>query len=119
MEQVWFAGVHTNVGGGYRDSGLSDVAFLWLKDKAEACGLAFDQEHIARTLAPNPLGELRDSRSGFYETFPEAVRPIGEKRTGNEAVHRSAVDRMEQASNPAYRPPNLVSYLQNGGTVTP
>jgi hypothetical protein len=119
MEQVWFAGVHTNVGGGYQDSGLSDLTFLWMKDKAEACGLAFDQGYLARTLAPNPLGELRDSKIGFYEKFPDAVRPIGEKPTGNEAVHSSAAVRMEQASNPAYRPPNLVRYLQRGGTVTP
>ena len=26
MEQAWFAGVHSNIGGGYEDAGLSDIA---------------------------------------------------------------------------------------------
>jgi len=42
LEQVWFAGVHCNVGGGYEESGLSDLAFLWMKAQAETCGLTFD-----------------------------------------------------------------------------
>ena len=35
LEQVWFSGVHSNVGGGYPDCGLSDIAFLWMVDKAK------------------------------------------------------------------------------------
>ncbi|MDQ4146150.1 MAG: DUF2235 domain-containing protein [Pseudomonadota bacterium] len=119
MEQVWFAGVHTNVGGGYQDTGLSDITFLWMKEKAEACGLAFDQEYIQQAFAPDHLGVLRDSKTGLYELFPDAVRPIGRGHRANEVVHPSAVDRMEQARNPSYRPTNLVSYLQRGGKVTP
>jgi uncharacterized protein (DUF2235 family) len=34
LEQVWFAGAHSNVGGGYPDTGLSDIAFLWMVAKA-------------------------------------------------------------------------------------
>lgn len=119
MEQTWFAGVHSNVGGGYQDAGLSDTTFLWMKDKAEALGLAFDREYIERNVAPNALGELRDSKIGFYELFPDSVRPIGLGPNANEAVHRSAVDRMEQADSPAYRPPNVTTYLQRDGKVTP
>ncbi len=119
MEQVWFAGVHTNVGGGYEDSGLSDVAFLWIKEKAERCGLAFDQGYIERTIRPNPHGELRDSKTGLYKPFRDAVRPIGQGRNTNEAVHRSAVERMAHIQNPAYAPTNLARYLQRGGRVTP
>jgi uncharacterized protein (DUF2235 family) len=46
LEQVWFSGVHSNVGGGYRDSGLSDIALLWLMRKAGGCGLAFDEPSV-------------------------------------------------------------------------
>ena len=119
MEQVWFAGVHTNIGGGYEDAGLSDITFLWMKDKAEACGLAFDQDYIQQTFVPNHLGELRDSKTGLYALLRDAVRSIGEGYNANEAIHRSAVDRMEQAFNPSYRPTNLLSYLQSGGKVVP
>jgi uncharacterized protein (DUF2235 family) len=44
MEQRWFAGSHSNVGGGYADSGLSDIALQWLMDKAAAVGLTFDKK---------------------------------------------------------------------------
>ncbi|MBV9281455.1 MAG: DUF2235 domain-containing protein [Chloroflexi bacterium] len=116
MEQVWFAGVHSNVVVGYTDSGLSDIAFLWLKDRAEGCGLVFDQEYIRSTFKPDALGVLRDSRTGIFQLFPGAWRKIddkaGHESNTNEAVYRSAVDRTERAAPPGYRPPNLLSYLK-------
>jgi uncharacterized protein (DUF2235 family) len=39
--QLWFAGVHCDVGGGYAQTGLSDIALEWMMDEAEAQGLAF------------------------------------------------------------------------------
>ena len=38
-EQAWFAGVHSDVGGGCPDTGLSYKALLWMVQKAAACGL--------------------------------------------------------------------------------
>jgi hypothetical protein len=42
---------------------------------------------------------------------------MGEGITTNQMVHYSAVDRMNQ--DPAYRPDNLVVYLQGHGAVVP
>ena len=39
VEQVWFAGVHSNVGGGYPKQGMSLVTLDWMMQKARACGL--------------------------------------------------------------------------------
>ena len=39
LEQVWFAGAHCDVGGGYRDPGLSEIPLLWMAEKARSCGL--------------------------------------------------------------------------------
>ncbi len=63
LEQVWFPGVHCDVGGGYPASGLADASFLWMVDKAKACGLLFREAGLAvgATLAPDPLGKLHDS----------------------------------------------------------
>ena len=33
LEQVWFPGVHSNVGGGYLQHGLSDAALLWMASR--------------------------------------------------------------------------------------
>lgn len=39
VEQVWFSGVHSDVGGGYPDSSLADVALRWLAGRAAEHGL--------------------------------------------------------------------------------
>lgn len=39
IEQVWFPGVHSDVGGWYKDRRLPDISFGWLMDKAISCGM--------------------------------------------------------------------------------
>ena len=79
LEQVWFAGVHTEVGGGSTDPSLSDIALLWMVEKARACGLVFEPGQLApgggngagAAVAPNYAAPIVDSRKGIYE----ALRP--------------------------------------------
>ena len=52
LEQVWFAGVHTDVGGGYAKPGsraLSDIPLRWIADEATKCGLTF-VAHLAKKM---------------------------------------------------------------------
>jgi uncharacterized protein (DUF2235 family) len=112
MEQVWFAGVHTDIGGGYEDGRLADITLQWMKEKAEGCRLAFHPGFpIGIAFDPDPLGKLHESKNFLYALFRDHIRPIGEKRdrengelAGNEMVHRSALVRAGQV---AYHPPNL------------
>ena len=46
LEQVWFAGVHCDVGGGYRDPALSEIPLLWMAERARGCGLALEADHL-------------------------------------------------------------------------
>jgi uncharacterized protein (DUF2235 family) len=39
LSQVWFAGVHANVGGGYPDDSLAQIPLYWIIEEARACGL--------------------------------------------------------------------------------
>lgn len=117
IEQAWFAGVHSNIGGGYADAGLSDISLLWILTKAAGCGLALKDDYVPSQVHPNPAGELRDSKTGFYRLIPDHLRPIGAAKEGAEAVHRSAVERMKQAAGTSYRPQSLVEYLNSGGRV--
>ncbi len=48
IEQVWFAGVHGDVGGGYPETGLWEIALSWIMNKAKALDLAFDDAAWAR-----------------------------------------------------------------------
>ncbi len=74
VEQTWFAGVHSNVGGGYADAGLSDEALLWMIARIEALtGLEFDPAAVsAATAAANIDGEVVDSTQGWIvdHAFP-------------------------------------------------
>lgn len=114
VEQVWFAGVHSGVGGGYDPCGLSDVAFLWMKEKAEAAGLAFDESYVKTRIQPDPGAPWVESRTGFWKLLPKAKREIGAAWPETESVHPSALARM---GNPAcgYAPANLREYLARQG----
>src|SRR5207247_478988 len=66
VEQVWFPGVHANVGGGYPKDQMSLVALVWMMEKAHACGLEFHQsiwDDYRRDQDVN--GEIYDSRAGL------------------------------------------------------
>ncbi|EMR7682011.1 DUF2235 domain-containing protein [Pectobacterium carotovorum] len=46
IQQVWFAGVHADVGGGYpeSESGLSKYPLIWMLEEAQKAGLTYDEE---------------------------------------------------------------------------
>jgi uncharacterized protein (DUF2235 family) len=123
VEQVWFAGVHSNVGGGYPDCGLSDVAFLWMMERAASCGLAFDEKFVQAAIRAAVDGELYDSFSTAFRAFGPHVREIAGTRTDArgrpvhtfERVHESALERRQRCAAPPkgpYAPHNLLAYLE-------
>jgi uncharacterized protein (DUF2235 family) len=114
LEQSWFTGVHSNVGGGYQDPGLSDITLQWMAARAEGCGLYLEPGWRDK-VKPNPAGELRDSRTGFYKLMGAAVRKIGGQKNGFEKAHNGAMDRMVRV--PEYAPANLVAYKGSKGFV--
>ncbi|UFS71156.1 DUF2235 domain-containing protein [Geomonas sp. RF6] len=96
-EQVLFPGVHSDVGGGYHEAGLSDCALAWMVCKARGCGLGFAPGKLC--LAPDPHGVLHDLRQ---RELPEGEV---ERRTfRGSALSLSAQARKE---SPEYEPENL------------
>ncbi len=69
LEQVWFPGVHCDIGGGYYTTGLSDASFDWMIEKARDRGLCFREEALKHgvTLAPDPIGKLHNSYGFFFK----------------------------------------------------
>jgi uncharacterized protein (DUF2235 family) len=67
VEQTWFAGVHSNIGGGYAETGLSDATLIWMIARIEALtGLEFDADAVrAMTKGANLDGEVVDSAKGW------------------------------------------------------
>jgi len=112
VEQVWFAGVHTNIGGGYKDSGLSNITLHWMLGKAGDCGLALDQTYLNNTINKGEYsGELRNSIKGYFRLMRPRTRNIGQLEHANEDVDSSAIKRHKDMQCD-YSPENLVEYLQ-------
>lgn len=115
LEQVWFAGVHSNVGGGYPDRGLSDITLLWMIDRARAAGLSFKEDYVQARVKPNEAGRLYNSLTGAYLALGWHTRVVGAEGTA-ESLHVSALARHSEASL-HYAPKPLTRYL-GGPTVS-
>ncbi|MET0342535.1 MAG: DUF2235 domain-containing protein [Polyangiales bacterium] len=68
LEQVWFPGTHSDVGGGHFAAGLSDLTLSWMIEKATRAGLAFrpSTREFGAHHAPDPTGRLHDSFTGIF-----------------------------------------------------
>jgi uncharacterized protein (DUF2235 family) len=77
LRQVWFTGMHADVGGGYPDESLSYVSLLWMMEEAEKAGLRTLDVIKERFIAlANSFGPLHDSRSGlgaYYRYQPRKI----------------------------------------------
>ena len=120
LEQVWFPGVHSDVGGGYASTGLSDAAFLWMVEKAKTCGLLFRDKALEPgvNLAADPLGKRHDSYSLAFRTIDRLNRrPGGIERAFNpdptfcEEVSNVARDRFELKRDETW-PDTFLAQLQ-------
>lgn len=112
LEQVWFPGVHSDVGGGFKENetGLSDIALQWMLEKAKSCNLNFDKISINS----DPTAEMHESYQGFYKLQKKLFRPLGaaesEHGNTNESLHPAVVERYKK--NTAYRPKNLEDFFK-------
>ena len=69
VRQVWFQGVHADVGGGYGETGLSDTALLWMAREAHQQGLVFDGEFLATYVDSGSPAEPHESLNSFYRVL--------------------------------------------------
>ncbi len=101
IEQVWFAGVHSDVGGWYDERGLSNITMQWMLQKAKSAGLDVDDALVA-SMPGDHNDKIHESYSGFWKFRGSRARKIPE----GALIHKSVFDRI---SNPAnrYKPKNL------------
>src|SRR5262249_21323333 len=119
------AGTHCNVGGGSPDSGLSDLALIWMVARVRALtALEFDLMSVKNNIDPTIEGFVVASAKGWvldehwphYRAIlsPVAIRhgylfntPAPGKVNINERVHWSALAKRTSSTTPPYNPPNL------------
>jgi hypothetical protein len=67
----WFPGVHSNVGGGYPEHGLSDYALVWMAERAAENGLKLlrfpdVKFSVDRPFSPDPTEKIQNSQTFGY-----------------------------------------------------
>ena len=121
VKQVWFAGVHSDVGGGGRPKNgekterskyLSDVALAWMADEAKAEGLALEDHLHGDT---SDLHKLERHRS--YKRHWRALGRKKRKVPTNALVHVSVKKRHEESKHEKreYAPKALRCWLDAQG----
>ncbi|KZK92923.1 hypothetical protein PsAD5_03644 [Pseudovibrio sp. Ad5] len=112
MQQTWFAGVHTDVGGGYEDSRLSDITFNWMLEHVERNGLRIHESSrkaLVAKLNPDETGTIHNPREGIFEYIYKVKQrmwprlDLNARERGQPHVHPSVLKR---ANNPeiSYKP---------------
>jgi uncharacterized protein (DUF2235 family) len=136
VRQVWFAGVHSDIGGGYpeMESGLSKIPLQWMVAEACAAGLHVYEDSYTKVVLggngkyarPDARGKMHDSLTGawkFMEYIPlpswnyEAdkeeliqYREHPRQIAANSILHQSVIDR--RSSDDSYGPTNIPEQYQ-------
>jgi uncharacterized protein (DUF2235 family) len=122
VEQRWFVGAHSNVGGGCKSDLLAQIPLRWVMKKASLHGLTFrnDVDLDGDALKADISDSYQDFMDGVYcRVSKRYYRPIREpplkKEDGthtnvNETIDGSVFDRWKYVAE--YRPPNLMDWAK-------
>lgn len=148
VSQVWFAGVHSNVGGGYPDDTLAYIPFVWMITEAQRCGLKFKSDAVAPPAVPadpdtfkNAIskrdkdGRLYDPRQGlggYYRYGPRKLVQLCNYRYSKKEDDEVVIERPKihetvfrrignhaHAYAPVGLPPVYDIVREDGAIVTP
>ena len=131
MKQVWFAGVHTDVGGGYEDDDLSNITLKWMVQEAEAKGLfiytkseKYSKKYKALMKnAPKVNGHMHNEQKGRTgKFFKRKQRTWNTVTHGQPCLHASVLVRTKDNDNkdvPKYSPWILKHMSKNNPCIEP
>lgn len=109
LKQVWFSGVHCDIGGGYEKHGLADIACEWLL--REARSIQMDVEpHLMKELSPKPTDEQHNEYKGLYKLRDKKIREI----PPGSLIHNSVKQRFE-AMGSKFQSPAFRAFLKDIG----
>ncbi len=118
LKQVWFPGVHSDIGGSYKpdhdETVLSDIPLTWLVNESTEVGLEF--EKYLTNVKLNPLAKQHNEYRGKYKLLGRYIREIPQKENIPTKIHISVQQRYEQSS---YKSKSIENYLKKNGGVWP
>ncbi len=103
LRQVWFMGMHTDVGGGYIEKELSAIVLEWMVQHAVRHGLYIykPKRRESPICLPDPNGKMHNSRDKFWKRaiFKAKPRDWDQSRFGRAVVHESVMLRTASIDN--------------------
>lgn len=103
LKEVWFAGVHSDVGGGYDDDNrLSEIPAAWIIGEAESLGLRFE-DFLKHSLSDVPGAPQHHQPTGIYKVRGRDYRKIGQHDLIHESVKRRYQYLGRRWKSPAFR----------------
>lgn len=127
VEQRWFVGAHSNVGGGYENDLLAQIPLKWIMDKATLHGLLVkDIVDLEDGSSECPIHDsFAEMAGGAYQVialWKRFYREIGADPQSVDAGKMHVINESIDASvfayhraNPGYRPQNLEAWLTKRG----
>lgn len=111
LMQIWFSGVHCDVGGGYPVSALSDITFRWMIRNAIDRDIRFAASALTNPVvsAQNSLGKLHDSWAPYFLARTWRAIPAN-AQFGSSVEYRYIHDG-------TYRPENLPGGVPGGHVI--
>jgi len=116
-QELWFPGVHADIGGGYLKDDLSNLALKWMLEEAGTAGLGF-RAGIAASIKGDANGVLHRSYQGLFEKFRSRPRNIPALVPANAANIHPAVFERQRFSPINYEPYHPTTLLAPGESVT-
>jgi uncharacterized protein (DUF2235 family) len=93
--QVWFAGMHSNVGGGYPDDSLARVSLRWMAAEAGKTGLRLHpivrEEWDAHVDPHGPAGDSRRGLGAYYRYNPRSIQKLTDDRFADVTIARPKI----------------------------
>lgn len=113
MKQVWFCGVHTDVGGGYPEEDLSNITLKWMIKEATAKGLLiYPKSTLYQKLEStnaNVDGFMHDQRRKFPWKMMKGVQRKWPTDYGPVCIHESVTQRTRDRAN--QHPPKYDAWI--------
>ena len=124
IRELWFAGAHSDVGGGYPDDALAGVPLAWMAAEAQQDGLRLRAGAFgAYQAAALPFVACHDLRTGFgvfYRYGPRRVRSESPQNQTRPLVHHSVVEKIAYGTDayaPVALPATAAVQLPDGNAV--
>ena len=103
IKQLWFSGVHTDVGGGYENRDLGNISMAWMAEEAEGQGLILKENPTRPIPAQRAMGVVNDSLQSVFKrmwTRPRGIPNVFDPANA-ELFHPSVIKRYNDPESPS------------------